>query len=183
MSKDDKKNSGNNEDDIAKAMASMSGEDADAPKIDVGGENSEIDKAANYEGAPDEVDTSAIDALLGGDVAGGGDGIPTMEPTDPMMPMGEPANMAAAEPTALVSAPTELDAVRSNALIDLLPLLDKVEMTPEETFNMYMLAIQARNDESLVGRAYDAAKAIVDDVKRAQALLTVVREIDYLKSK
>ena len=42
-----------------------------------------------------------------------------------------------------------------------------------------MMMIQASDDQTLVKRAYEAAKSISDDKERAQALLDIVNEINY----
>lgn len=41
------------------------------------------------------------------------------------------------------------------------------------------LIIRSTGDQSLVGPAREAAKGIEDEQKRAQALLDIVKEIDY----
>ena len=42
-----------------------------------------------------------------------------------------------------------------------------------------MMMIQASDDQSLIQDAYEAARRITDESKRAQALLDVVNEINY----
>jgi len=45
-----------------------------------------------------------------------------------------------------------------------------------------MMMIQAVDDQTLIPRAYEAAKDIPDEKARAQALLDVVNEINYFTS-
>lgn len=58
-------------------------------------------------------------------------------------------------------------------------MVDKLDQTPEEKFRTTMMMIQASDDQTLVKRAYEAAKSISDDKERAQALLDIVNEINY----
>ncbi|HUY85067.1 MAG TPA: hypothetical protein VMU97_00965 [Candidatus Dormibacteraeota bacterium] len=69
--------------------------------------------------------------------------------------------------------------VKKQALEELSPLVDKLDLPPEEKFRTIMMMIQASDDESLVKAAYEAAHAIEDEKARAQALLDVVNEVNY----
>lgn len=73
-----------------------------------------------------------------------------------------------------------LASIKSDALSELRPLVDKLDVSPEEKFDTLLLMIRSTDDKSLVGPAHEAAKAISDESKRAEALLEVVKEIDYL---
>lgn len=77
----------------------------------------------------------------------------------------------------------DLDNIKTNALQDLRPLVDKVEATNEEKFDIYLLLLRSSDDESLIEPAYNTARMIEDEAKRANALLDVIKEIDYLKTK
>ncbi|MDB5183351.1 MAG: hypothetical protein JWO07_32 [Candidatus Saccharibacteria bacterium] len=90
-------------------------------------------------------------------------------------------------PTAPVPAPavvTEdsgpLAAIKQDALVELRPLVDKLNVSPEEKFDTYLLLIRSTDDTNLIGPAHDAAKAITDETRRAEALLDIIKEIDYL---
>ena len=79
------------------------------------------------------------------------------------------------------SAPNgELDNVKLEAINELRPLVDKLNLAPEEKFDTYLLLIRSTDDRSLVAPAHDAAKAIADETRRAQALLDIIKEIDFL---
>ena len=76
-----------------------------------------------------------------------------------------------------------LDDLRQKALRDLRPIVDKVELNDEESFDVLLLLIRETDDESLLPRAYEAARQIHDEARRAQALLDVIKETDYFKHK
>lgn len=75
---------------------------------------------------------------------------------------------------------TSLDAIKQIALGELRPLVDKLEVSPEEKFDTYLLLIRSTDDKKLIGPAHEAAKAIEDETRRAEALLNIIKEIDYL---
>lgn len=83
--------------------------------------------------------------------------------------------------TAAVSGETspELDAIKKNALEELRPLVDKLDLPADEKFDTLLLIIRSTDDKTLVSAAHEAARAIEDETKRAQALLDVIKEIDY----
>ena len=78
---------------------------------------------------------------------------------------------------------TELDDIKRSALNELKPLIEHVEQEPEERFETIMMMIRSNDDPKLIPKAYEAAKGIDDEKKRASALLNIVSEIEYLKSK
>ncbi|HWB39079.1 MAG TPA: hypothetical protein VG604_02440 [Candidatus Saccharimonadales bacterium] len=73
----------------------------------------------------------------------------------------------------------DLLALKNQTLQELAPMVDDLKQTPEEHFHTLMMMIQASDDQSLLPKAHDAAKAIEDEETRAQALLDVVNEINY----
>lgn len=75
-----------------------------------------------------------------------------------------------------------LESIKKSALEELRPLVDKLNLSPEEKFDTVLLIIRSTDDHSLVGAAHEAAKSITDETKRAQALLDVIKEIDYFGS-
>lgn len=70
--------------------------------------------------------------------------------------------------------------IKNDALNELRPLVDKLTVSPEEKFDTYLLLIRSTDDESLIAPAHEAAKAIEDEARRAEALLDIIKEIDYL---
>ena len=87
---------------------------------------------------------------------------------------------APATTTPASSGNSNLDSIKKDALNDLRPLIDKVTLPPEEKFDTYLMLIRSTDDSALVGPAYAAAQAITDEKKRAEALLEIIKEIDYL---
>jgi len=73
-----------------------------------------------------------------------------------------------------------LDEIKKDALTELRPLVDKLSVSPEEKFDTYLLLIRSTDDTALIAPAHEAAKAIPDETRRAQALLDIIKEIDYL---
>ena len=102
-------------------------------------------------------------------------------PMPTAQPVVEPESEAAPAP---IPAPTAsiggLDNVKQAAIEELRPLIDKLNVSPEEKFDTYLLLIRSTDDKSLIEPAHETAKLISDETKRAQALLDVIKEIDYL---
>lgn len=73
----------------------------------------------------------------------------------------------------------DLDNLKKTALEELRPLVGKLNLPPEEKFDTLLLIIRSTDDQSLLGPAHEAAQGIQDENKRAQALLDVIKEIDY----
>lgn len=105
-------------------------------------------------------------------------------------PAEEPAPAAPIAPEPVATSPTtatptvagDLDSIKKDALSELRPLVDKLNVAPEEKFDTYLLLIRSTDDQSLIGPAHEAARAITDEARRAQALLDIIKEIDYLSN-
>ena len=93
---------------------------------------------------------------------------------DPISPSPLPA------PTTSIPVAGELDGVKSQAINELRPLVDKLTLPPEEKFDTYLLLIRSTDDKALIAPAHEAARAISDETRRAQALLDIIKEIDFL---
>lgn len=109
------------------------------------------------------------------------------EPNDTVVapePMGSPVTEPPqASPVATVATPSasaELDGIKLEALNELRPLVDKLNVSPEEKFDTYLLLLRSTDDKALIAPAHDAAKSIADEARRAQALLDIIKEIDFL---
>jgi hypothetical protein len=74
----------------------------------------------------------------------------------------------------------DLDSIKKDALGELRPLIDKVDLPAEEKFDTYLMLIRSTDDSSLIGPAHTAAQGIADEKRRAEALLDIIKEIDYL---
>lgn len=107
---------------------------------------------------------------------------PDETPTAPVAP--DPAPLAAPStlptPSAAPASTGGLDDIKRDALLELRPLVDKLTVSPEEKFDTFLLLIRSTDDADLIGPAHEAAKAITDEARRAEALLDVIKEIDYL---
>jgi hypothetical protein len=73
----------------------------------------------------------------------------------------------------------DLATIKIQALDELYPLIDKLDLTPDEKFRTLMMMIQASDNQELVKAAFEAAHNITDDKTKAQALLDIVNEINY----
>lgn len=110
---------------------------------------------------------------------------PVPDPVVPVLPQPtapvEPVFADSVSPTP-VSLPGDLDSVKKDAINELRPLVDKLTLAPEEKFDTYLLLIRSTDDKSLIAPAHEAAKAIPDETRRAQALLDIIKEIDFLSN-
>jgi hypothetical protein len=61
--------------------------------------------------------------------------------------------------------------------------MDKVELPAEEKFDTYLMLIRSTDDSTLIGPAHTAAQGIADEKRKAEALLEIIKEIDYLSRK
>lgn len=104
--------------------------------------------------------------------------------TAPVVAAPEPI---AIEPLPIATNPVpsrdDLEGVKMEAINELRPLIDKLDLPPEEKFDTYLLLIRCTDDKELVPPAHEVAKLISDDARRAMALLDIIKEIDYLSSK
>ncbi len=108
-------------------------------------------------------------------------GAPTPSAAQPMPPVTapEPPPPVAVVPTVPMAIGGGLDELKKTALEELRPLVGKLDLPPEDKFDTLLLIIRSTDDQSLLLPAHEAAKAIPDENKRAQALLDVIKEIDY----
>lgn len=100
---------------------------------------------------------------------------PLVEPELTMPTMPEPSFSTPAP-----AADGNLDSIKSEALSELRPLVDKLNVSAEEKFDTYLLLLRSTDDKDLIAPAHDAAKGIADEARRAQALLDIIKEIDFL---
>lgn len=87
------------------------------------------------------------------------------------------------EPKASTATNDDLINIKRQALQELSPLIDHLEQDSEEKFKTTMMMIQASDDKDLIPQAFNSAKEITDEKKRAQALLDIVNEINYFTHK
>ncbi len=99
----------------------------------------------------------------------------------PQMPEAAPTPA----PTPVPAAPATdsgLEAIKHDALTELRPLVDKLNLSAEEKFDTYLLLIRSTDDKTLIAPAFEAARGIGDETSKAQALFDIVKEIDYLSN-
>lgn len=106
---------------------------------------------------------------------------PQLSTTPP--PISEPtANLAPPPIAAPAPAAGDLDSIKKAALEELRPLAGKLDLPPEEKFDTLLLIIRSTDDRELIGTAHEAAKAIPDETRRAQALLDIIKEVEYFSN-
>ena len=76
-----------------------------------------------------------------------------------------------------------LEEIKRQAITELRPLVDQLNLPAEDKFDALLLLIRTTDDSSLIPAAHEAAKGIADDSRRAQALLDVIKEIDFFGRK
>lgn len=105
------------------------------------------------------------------------DTLPTVDVQSP-----EPAVSSMMPSFEMTPAPggESLETVKKEAIDELKPLVEKLNLPADEKFDLYLLLIRSTDDKSLIGPAHDTAKEIADETRRAQALLDIIKEIDYL---
>lgn len=108
-----------------------------------------------------------------------------LPPLPDLPPEPEPVTQpkpAKASNTVVPAASSDLDSVKNEAIKELRPLVDKLNISAEEKFDTYLLLIRSTDDKTLIAPAHEAAKNIADESRRAQALLDVIKEIDFLSN-
>lgn len=70
--------------------------------------------------------------------------------------------------------------IKNAALRDLVPLLDHIDMTPPQKFDIYRSIFEDLKDYTVLEPAYKAAREIPDETERAKALLYLVESINKM---
>ena len=74
----------------------------------------------------------------------------------------------------------ELDTVKNSALEQLRPLIEKLDLEPADKFDKYLMMLRASDDPALIKPAFNAAQGIEGEKEKAQALLDIINEINYI---
>lgn len=90
------------------------------------------------------------------------------------------SSVAPSPESAIPAQNSDLETIKQDALKELRPLVDKLDVSPEEKFDTYLLLLRSTDDAKLIAPAFAAARGIADETRRAQALLDTIKEIDYL---
>lgn len=106
-------------------------------------------------------------------------------PATPTYSAGGTTSVAAPENVSASNAANSgsLDEIKREAVTELRPLVDKLELKPADKFDVLLLLIRSNDDSSLIADAHRTALQIDDEARRAQALLAVIQEVDYFKQK
>ena len=75
----------------------------------------------------------------------------------------------------------KLDSTKKRALESLAPLLGSLNVDPERKFEICMNAIRFTDNKDLVETALEAAEAIEEKGTKAEALVELITEINYLQ--
>lgn len=161
-------NGQSNTNDLQKAIDEITGTVPPTPPI-IGSGVPEMPTApAASEEAPAEAPAAeAAEVDTSSDVAP----IPTIEPV---------AGPAAEAKPAAAELGGDLAKVRESALQELVPLMDKVDISSQEKFDIYTEVIENTKDKSIVEKAFEAARGIEDEKVKAESLLKLVQMIDTL---
>lgn len=157
--------------ELANVLAGMNGQaavgpDANAPSSDSTNPGLQYEETGSSAVADDTPPTDAASTA------------PTLDELEKSVAADTAAEAAPAETAAPQLSP-ELDSLKKDAVAELRPLVDKLDLPAAEKFDTLLLIIRSTDDQSLLPGAHEAAKSIEDDSKRAQALLDVIKEIDY----
>ena len=72
----------------------------------------------------------------------------------------------------------DLAGVKKDALKELVPLLDKTELSDEKKFEVYEDVINDNHDKTMIPKALEVARRLTDEKAKAEALIKVIRWID-----
>lgn len=164
-------NSVSDDQELAKVLESMNQEAASLPDVPVTDDQPSAAADVPAADTPAVSDAPTVDAPV--------ETPPADTPAD--SPVVEPVTTpSVADPITSVSTDApELDSIKKVALEELRPLVDKLNLPADERFDTLLLLIRSTDDRTLVSAAHEAARNIEDEAKRAQALLDVIKEIDY----
>ncbi len=115
---------------------------------------------------------AGVDEKLADDSAPADDASAVPEPTTPQAPV-TPATVPP------LDGSVDLEPIKKAAIEELRPLVDKLNLPPEEKFDIYLLIIRSTDDQTLIDPAHETAKNITDETRRAQALLDIIKEIEF----
>lgn len=72
-----------------------------------------------------------------------------------------------------------LESIKKEALQELVPLVDSMDVSPERKFEVIMSAVRVDFSEELLRKALEAAKGISDSAEKATALIDIVNEANF----
>lgn len=106
------------------------------------------------------------------------------QPAKPAKAKSEPVTPPNVNPLGRNVDSGALGDIRLQVISELRPLVNRLDfLAPADKFDTLLLLIRTIDDSSLIPMAHQAAMAIPDEVKRAQALLDILKEIDFFTQK
>ncbi|CAN5175577.1 hypothetical protein BH09PAT3_BH09PAT3_6510 [soil metagenome] len=85
------------------------------------------------------------------------------------------------QPDAPVAVVDKLEDAKKQAMTALAPLIGSLDVDPEKKFEICMNTIRLTNDRELVSTALQAALSIDEENVKAEALVELINEINYLQ--
>lgn len=162
--------------ELAKVLAGITAS-ADNAAADLAGDLEQESVVEDTKKGNDTTEATSVDAAV----------VPAIDTIESTLAT-EPISITAPTPPVAAPAPTPpvmdsgLEAIKQDALTELRPLVDKLNLSAEEKFDTYLLLIRSTDDTTLIAPAFEAARAIPDETNKAQALFDIVKEIDYLSN-
>ena len=104
----------------------------------------------------------------------------TPEPATPAAPLAPTPILSSHDTVETPTSGLNMRQVKEAALRDLVPLLDHLNMSPAQKFNIYRNIFEDLRDYTVLEPAYHAASEMPDDHERAEALLYLVESIDKM---
>jgi hypothetical protein len=153
-------------DDLAKALASVQAGPAASMDFEEVGEPALTGVPAAPAASSDDKTTPA----------------PTVAEPEYATPEPAPAAPKVDDAAPSASGGDMIEQIKISALQELRPLMQHIDLSPEERFEKYLMMLRASDDPSLIQPTYEAAQKISGEKLRAQALLDVINEINYLNS-
>ena len=156
----------NNDNDLQKAIDDITKEDAA-----VGGNGNLVEEIAAKL-------AEKAKAMPEGDAQVAEMPVPEVKAPENIPEMGMPMPPAPA-PSGL-GEDADVQQVKVEALRDLAPLVEKLEMSAEDKFKLYDEMVMVLKDKGILGKMHEAARSMADEGERAKALLKVVETINSL---
>jgi hypothetical protein len=160
--------------ELAKVLAGITAGADGATSTDLASSLEQDTVAAPATGTDSNQGTSPTGATTPDPIASPVSSAPTPAPASAVSSFSLPSSAPAVD--------SGLEAIKNDALKELRPLVDKLNLSAEEKFDTYLLLIRSTDDTTLISPAFTAARGITDESEKAQALLDIVKEIDYLSN-
>lgn len=156
--------------ELAKALAGL-GNDNNAPAANTSDGDNTDESATDDSTMPDPIAAADDD----------GNHKTELEEAEEMVADSVADTPPARSTTTAVSG--DLATVKQQAIEELRPLVDKLAIPAEDKFDTYLLLLRSTDDRDLIAPAHQTALQIEDETRRAQALLDIIKEIDFFSQK